>query len=145
MATIEYWGENLSFNENVTSYDELKKVIELIYAARNKALNDIPNIEDNVVSATALMLIGMMYDATKYDTSNIQDSEALLNINLNIFNHTYKMTLSAKYEEHVRKIAKEYNITAKQLENVYNVSQERIEQLSILFVAKQYVNCLKHE
>lgn len=138
MATIEYWGEDLSFNENATSLDEMKKVIEQIYTARNKALNKIPNIEDNVVSATALMLIGMMYELAKYDTSDIPNPDEAINVNLNIFNRVYKMRLPAKYEEHYRKVAKEYNIAVKQIENSYNISQERAEQLSILLVAKQY-------
>lgn len=145
MATIEYWGEDFSFNENATSLDEMKKVIEQIYTARNKALNEIPNIEDNVVSATALMLIGMMYDATNYDMSDIPNLDAPLNVTLNIFNRAYKMTLPARYEEHYRKVAKEYNIAVKQIENSYNISQERAEQLSILLVAKQYYSSKKHE
>ena len=145
MATIEYWGEDISFNENATSLDEMKKVIEQIYTARNKALNKIPNIEDNVVSATALMLIGMMYELAKYDTSDIPNPDEAINVNLNIFNRAYKMRLSAKYEGHYRKVAKEYNIAVKQIENSYNISQERAEQLSILLVAKEYYSSKNHE
>lgn len=145
MKTIEYWGEDLTFDENVISPDELKSVIEQIYIARDKAAQEIPNIENNLVSATALMLIGTMYDAAQYDTSDIPNPDAPLNVTLNIFNIAYKMRLSAKHEELFRKVTKEYNNTAKQLANVYNVSQERIEQLSILFVAKQYINNMKNE
>ena len=144
MATIEYWEEDLTFDENAVSLDELKILIERIYIAREKAIQEIPNIENNLVSATALMLIGMMYDAANYDISDIPNSDASLNVTLNIFKCVYKMRLPAKYEGHYRKVAKEYNIAVKQIENSYNISQERAEQLSILLVAKQYYNSKNH-
>ena len=85
-----------------------------------------------------------LYDAANYDISDIPNSDASLNVTLNIFKCAYKMRLPAKYEGHYRKVAKEYNIAVKQIENSYNISQERAEQLSILLVAKQYYNSKNH-
>lgn len=118
MTTVKYWGGDLSFNENPISSEVLAKLIEMVHTARERAINASLDVDNNLTSATALLLIEKMYDATKYDTSDIPNLDTPLNVTLNIFNHVYKLRLVAKYEEHFRKVAKEYNTAAKRIDYV---------------------------
>lgn len=48
MTTVKYWGGDLFFNENPISSEVLAKLIEMVHAARERAINASLDVENNL-------------------------------------------------------------------------------------------------